>query len=221
MKFPVSIRLTLLISLLIFTTGSFAQNSQWTQIPSSAFSLAPPPSKDSEEYKQDFIELLELQESRTAEACELSSHQRSPAFRELYAQSGFLTNAEIAKLQPFMSKIGGLAERVSQYYKGKYKRARPYNEDHRIQPCVSRPTGSKSYPSSHAAVSEATACILAVMIPAKANEIREYGQYLGDLRVIVGVHHPSDVRAGQDIGDQVCERLQNEPEFQAELKRNL
>ena len=63
------------------------------------------------------------------------------------------------------------------------------------------------------------ACVLAEIFPAKASEIISYGNYLGELRVIVGVHHPSDVRAGQSLAQRICDKLLSLTDFQNELER--
>jgi len=63
------------------------------------------------------------------------------------------------------------------------------------------------------------ACILAKVFTYKKAEIIEYGDFLGELRVTVGVHHPSDVDAGQKLGREICARILQEGDFQRELKK--
>ncbi len=117
-----------------------------------------------------------------------------------------------------MEKGTAFTERVSGYHKDKFARPRPYDTDRRVRPCVEKPRGSKSYPSSHAAVAKAVSCLLAQVFPEKSTDLDTYGEFLGELRVIIGVHHPSDVKAGQMLGSEICARLQSEPDFAEELK---
>ena len=79
------------------------------------------------------------------------------------------------------------------------------------------PGGSKSYPSSHAAVAATEACILGALFPEKKDRLMEYGLYLGNLRAIVGVHHPSDILAGQKLGADICARLLGNSAFHQDM----
>lgn len=204
----------LVLSLFLFCD---AVQADWTKYASTDFKIAQPPTAGSVEAEEDYRMLFELQESRTPEQCALGNHQQQPEFQVLFDQSGLLTKEQLHRFHPLLSKVGKLTERISGYFKSKFKRPRPYDVDTRLKPCVPLPGGSRSYPSSHASVSWAMACVLAQLLPAQAQELKTYGAFLGELRVTVGVHHPSDVAAGQQIGQQVCTRLMNDPEFLAEL----
>ena len=59
-----------------------------------------------------------------------------------------------------------------------------------------QPQGS-SYPSGSSTVGYLTAIILADMVPEKAAALYARGRELGDDRVILGVHFPSDIEAGR------------------------
>ena len=48
--------------------------------------------------------------------------------------------------------------------------------------------------------------------------MKKYGKYLGDIRFIVGVHHPSDVAAGQKLGQDICKRLLRNADFKEEIE---
>lgn len=79
------------------------------------------------------------------------------------------------------------------------KRERPVSQDPALRPLVGTPS-SKSFPSSHAAMSFAAACALTALYP------RLWPLYFGVAlvmswsRVYVGVHYPSDVLAGTGLG---------------------
>ena len=63
----------------------------------------------------------------------------------------------------------------------------------------------------------AGACVLSELFPSEKSAFKSYAKRTGDLRWIVGVHHPSDVKAGQTLGQQICDRLLEESDFVAEL----
>jgi acid phosphatase (class A) len=199
---------------LIFTSVAFAN---WTKIPSTEFTLPPPPDKGSQTYVQDFVQIKKYQESRSNKECDLAKTQEHPTFAALFGSADLLSEVEQEAAKELVTKVMKFAERVAGYHKDKYKRPRPYDVDSSIEPCAKKPGGAKSYPSSHATSAAAGACVLALAIPSKNEQILEYGDYLGELRVIVGVHHPSDVNAGRSLGRAICDRLENTEDFAKEL----
>lgn len=197
---------------------SFPAQADWRAIRSNEFSLPPPPEEGSAKYREDFEILLQYQQNRSKADCDLSRSQKYPDFDSLYGSSELLSRSEMRAVGPLIDKSMNLMERISDYFKGKFQRARPYSTDNRIQPCVEPPSGAKSYPSSHAAMATIGACILKEIFPSKASELQQYADYLAELRVIVGVHHPSDIQAGKLLAYDLCEKLSNDEEFMQELR---
>ncbi|MBI2789826.1 MAG: phosphatase PAP2 family protein [Elusimicrobia bacterium] len=189
----------------------------WSDIPSTDFALAAPPAPGSPEYARDFEELLKLQAARTPEQCSAAAAQAIPDFRSLFGASGILSKAEAEAVAPFVDRASKFLSKVSGYHKKKFSRPRPFNADPRVQPCVEKPSGSTSYPSTHAAAGVLDACVLGRLFPERAGILGSHGRDAGQLRLVSGVHHPSDVAAGQDLGARVCARLLKEDDFLAEL----
>ncbi len=189
----------------------------WRGLAAGDFAVAPPPAPGSPENAADFATLLKLQADRSQKDCDLAMTQKIPDFHSLFDSSGLLSAPELAAVGPFMAEISRVTDRIAGVFKKEYMRPRPYNEDPRIQPCADKPGGSMSYPSGHATDAAVDACVLGQIFPDRAGRLAAYGKYLGDLRAIVGVHHPSDVVAGQDLGGQICSRLLQEGDFQSEL----
>ncbi len=197
---------------------SFTVFADWNQVDPSDFSVMPPPAKGSDEYKRDFRILLDYQSTRTKDECALSGTQIIPSFEALFGGSEIFSSEEMEKLSPLMKKTLKCAERVTHHFKDEYMRPRPFNVDPRVKPCVEKPGGSKAYPSSHASMATLGACVLAKVYPARAQKIMEYGKFLSVLRVKVGVHHPSDVEAGQSLGLEICKQISREKDFQREIE---
>ncbi|HEY8280495.1 MAG TPA: phosphatase PAP2 family protein, partial [Bdellovibrionota bacterium] len=175
--------------------------ADWSKIPSSSFSLDGPPRKGSPAYERDFELLHRYQNSRSKEQCKLAQHQEHPTYDVMFAsQDSPLSKEEAKKAEELVSKVMKLSVRIAGYFKDQYHRPRPFNVDSTLTPCAKKPGGETSYPSSHASASWAGACVLAEIYSDKEKDIKDYGKSLGDLRAIVGVHHPSDVAAGQAIG---------------------
>jgi membrane-associated phospholipid phosphatase len=125
----------------------------------------------------------------------------------------------MAAVQPFLDQVSQLVSKIASVFKDKYARPRPYAEDQRIQPCAPKSGGTLSYPSSHATEGAVDACVLGQIFPDRAAKLTDYGQYIGELRVIAGVHHPSDVAAGQTLAAAICGRLTQESDFNAEVAK--
>lgn len=203
--------------LLSLALAPFAAAS-WTKTPSSSFSLPAFPAAGSAAHKREYERLRELQESRSREDCALARSQQYPSYASLFgAKESPLGEEELEDAKALVSRVMRLTERVSSYFKEKFARPRPYDQDPEIRPCVHKPGGATAYPSSHAAASAAGACVLGHLYPRKRRALEEYGNRLGELRVIVGVHHPSDVAAGQALGREICEHLLTDEGFLEEL----
>lgn len=195
-------------------------SGDWTKIPSTDFRVAPYPKEGSARYKKDFEELHELQESRSREQCALGRRQVHPTYEAIFmSQDSPLSDEEAEAAQALVARVMKLSDKISSYHKGQFLRPRPYDTDTSLEPCGIKPGGAKSYPSSHSANAAAGACVLAEIYPRSRRLILDYGKSSGDLRAVIGVHHPSDVEAGQKLGQEICERLLGERDFQEELQK--
>jgi acid phosphatase (class A) len=206
-----------LLALLYSLTPALAD---WTRIPSSDFGLPPFPKEGSARYKKDFELLHEYQESRDREQCALGLRQVHPTYEAIYMSADSpLSGPEAEAAQDLVSRVMKLTDKISTYHKGKFMRPRPYDVDTSLEPCGRKPGGAKSYPSSHAANAMAGACVLAKIYPRSKKLILDYGRSSGDLRAVIGVHHPSDVEAGQNLGNEICGRLLADDGFLEELAK--
>lgn len=193
--------------------------SDWTKIASTDFKLAPPPKENSARFKRDFVLLHKYQQERSKQQCELAKRQRYPTYEAFFETSELLTKEQYDATKPFMKKVVNFSVRVANYFKNHTVRDRPYNVDADIKPCIQKLSGKKSYPSSHAVAAIVSSCVLAEIFPNKTTQLEEYGYSLGVLRAVVGVHHPSDVSAGQKLAMDICNRLKSEEDFMKELNK--
>lgn len=198
----------------------------WIGLLASASSLAagyplegnwevpPPPKRGSVAEKRDFQELRRWQSVRTTEECAVARAQNFMSADVLFGpETGLLTKREFAAVKHLLEEVIETAENEARPYKEEFARARPYDTDSEISPCIRKPGGAKSYPSSHAAAGMAGGLVLADLFPARAEEFRAAGLQIGTNRVLGGVHHPSDVETGQSIGEQIHEALETSREF--------
>jgi len=191
----------------------------WQDAPPTDYAVAPPPAPGSAADRQDMATLLQDQQTRTAAQCAQAAAETSPDFHSLWDASGLLSDAELAAVGAFVDSASRYAAKVSGYFKKLYHRPRPYDENPDLRPCADKPSGGTAYPSTHATAGAVDACLLAQLFPDRAPALTAYGRLVGDLRAISGVHHPSDVAAGQDLGAKICATLLADDGFQAQLSQ--
>lgn len=202
MKFKKLISLTLFAALT--TSSAFAKDYRFFE-----YHLPAPPAAGTAEYDQDFIELHRLQDHRTPEECATADTQSSFTLEDTFGPStGILTEAEVKKAKILSLRVIAKAAVAVLYFKTKFGRPRPYNEDSSLSPCIHKPSaGDKAYPSGHSTTGYALALALAQKFPAKKDIIMQQGLQIGENRLIGGVHHPSDVAAGRVLAAQVVKHM--------------
>lgn len=203
----------ILFSGLTFSATTLAN---WETKKPQSYTVDDPPAQGSYEELQEFEVLHDWEDKRTDRDCKFARDSAQPAFEifwgKLFSEYAHerglrspFTERDIQSFKELIAKVMKHTEKVTAHYKAQYRRLRPYDADPTLKPCAKKPGGRKSYPSSHASKAMASACVLAEMYPKDADLILDFGKYMGELRVIGGVHHPSDVVTGQSIGLQVCE----------------
>jgi acid phosphatase (class A) len=177
------------------------------------------PAKGSVEEAQDFEILLKFQESRTEEECALAAREKKATLKSLFAgENGPLTKKEALLLTPLMLKF--YAESGINIYIAKktFKRARPYLANSAIRPCVGLEK-SYAYPSGHTTLARVFARILSRVYPSRSEAFMKRSDEVARNRILGGVHHPSDIEAGNKLGDVLANSVVNSKEFTTELEK--
>lgn len=99
-----------------------------------------------------------------------------------------------------------------------WNRARPFVQDPNIKPLIAEPPTSGSYPSGHTTRAAIWSETLVLLAPEKADAIRARARLIGLDRIILGVHFPSDVAAGNALGKAIVEKMKESAEFQRDLE---
>jgi acid phosphatase (class A) len=184
------------------------------------YEVPPPPPPESAAEKEDFQELRRLQATRTAEECEIADSQaRMTAWNFFGPPTGILSREEHDLLEPLLSEVIETVAKEVRPFKVEFARERPYVKDRSISPCIAMPKGNTSYPSSHAAAGITAGHVLESLFPGRATEIREEAFQVGENRLIGGVHHPSDVEVGREMGEQVWEAIEENAAFRRDLSK--
>ena len=180
----------------------------------TASAIPAPPAPGSKEDRADFARLFHLQKTRTARQCVRAASEVNPNLESLFGPKyGPLTEDQVQKWASFFD---GAVRSDTDYYVQKLKihwnRPRPYLANLKILPCVSR-EGTLAYPSGHATISEVYALILERLVPGKKSAIEARTREIGNDRVLAGVHHPSDIRAGHRLGRELYRAFRKSPAF--------
>jgi acid phosphatase (class A) len=179
-----------------------------------------PPLPGSPEELADRQAALTLQANRTPARVALAQSDRP---LDIYSAYGSVlgprfTAAATPKLKALIDRVNQDTRAAANRPKEIFKRPRPPKVDPNVQNCLELPEGgSNSFPSGHAMWGNVTGLLLARLIPEKGTQLRARGLDFGFSRAVCGVHYPTDVRAGQQIGEAVVSSLLAEPSFRADL----
>jgi acid phosphatase (class A) len=97
-------------------------------------------------------------------------------------------------------------------------RLRPAATDARVTPGITLGAPeTPSYPSARAASSRAWATLLARIFPERRTALFAQAARTAELRVLAGLHFPSDIEAAVNLADSVLASIESLPTFQAAL----
>jgi membrane-associated phospholipid phosphatase len=128
----------------------------------------------------------------------------APGYRwnELAMAAAGRTGALLSRVAPLLNVAIYDATIAAWDSKYTYNRARPQATDPTLDTAVATPS-SPSYPSEHAVAAGAAATVLAYLFPEDAQTFASLAEEAAASRVEAGVHYPSDVRDGLDLGRAV------------------
>ncbi len=209
-----------LFAILLLLSAGLAQAAS-TYIKPSDISwetiLTGPPAADSDQQKQEIATLLEWQNKRTASDIKRCQSEVNP---DPFIFSDVLGDKFVEKNLPITAGLlkdtAGDIKNFTKAAKAKWDRKRPPVADDRIKPCVDLESNA-SYPSAHATRGIVWARILGEIFPDKKDQLLARGKQIGDDRFIAGIHFPSDVEAGQKLGDAIFEQLMKNKAFTAAI----
>ncbi len=208
--------LTLLFGAATPANAKYLSDSEVAEIASF---LPAPPDQKSEAFSRDFLYLHDLQDTRTEPQCErarIDAGQFMPV--PFIAPAGPLKKSEADRWNSFSDSLQKEIRPIVKTIKTHWQRPRPYVTDPTLSPCIDL-ENSFAYPSGHATMGELYARILAEAYPWRGRKIMRRGRQYGFDRILGGVHHPSDVKAGRELADHIFEVLMDHKEFRDDLKK--
>ena len=167
--------------------------------------------------RTEFDRMLEIQKARTPADLKRIQADGAVALHLFAATLGSsLKTEELPTTKAMLAFVAGDAQAVINQAKSRWNRPRPWVLESRIHPCVDKPAGS-SYPSDRATQSWLCAVILGELFPAKKAQLLAKADQVGQDRVTSGVHYPSDVLAGEKLGQAIAAKIMQSAAFQADL----
>lgn len=208
-----------LLTAMILCLGALSAQGQ--VLPDTRLILPPPPMAGSPRALAELEELKRYQATNTPQALAAAAYDDKHEDGTIFA--GVLGPAfDLAKLPAaveMLAAIGKAESAATDGPKAFFHRERPWIVDPAIQTCTMHKPGpaANSYPSGHTTVGFAMAEVLAVLIPAKAQQLLARAGVFAENRLVCGYHFRSDIVAGQELGTLLAQSLMQDSVFQGRM----
>lgn len=184
--------------------------------------IGPPPAPNSAEAKADLAEVIRMQQLASARQIAIAKwdyHLSVFTFGEVLGK-GF-TEKRYPKTAKFFLQLNDLVQSENTPLKNFYKRPHPYQVDPKGVKQIVVAIPGYSYPSYHSARCVVFAHVLSTLNPENKALFWQVAEQVEWDRVMAGEHFPSDIRAGQKLGEIIYTALVKDAGFQAELRKVL
>jgi hypothetical protein len=179
--------------------------------------LPPAPSAASEEGIADVDSVLKAQATRTKEEiarCKLESKLSPAAFQSVLGAD--FTAEKCPRIFALLEDAAEDSKLFTTKAKEDFGRLRPKAADSRVEP-VNKGDDDPSYPSGHSTRAMLSARILCEIAPDKKHELLDRAEQIGWDRVLIGAHYPTDVFAGEVLGQALAQAMNKNADFQTRL----
>jgi len=181
--------------------------------------ITPPPVFNSTQDLSDLAIVTEWQSRRTQSECDQHEFESKASAMAFFGPpNGPLTHEEAQRLESFHKRLFDEANYFTRALKKKWLRPRPFNRSLKIKPCIHVHANSLAYPSGHAAAAILTARVYGKIYPARADAFLKRADDISLGRIKGGVHYPSDIKAGMQVGELVFRSLLSNKKFNNEIK---
>jgi len=178
--------------------------------------LPPPPEAGSAEAAADLAMTRIASRARTPEQTAAAGAEvKLTIFRFSAAIGPWFAPGSFPKTEAFFAQVESDTRAVTNIGKDHFQHPRPYIIDPTIVPLA--PENSFSYPSGHATRGTVFALVLAELFPADREALLRIGREIGWDRVVAGDHSPSDIFAGQVLGQAIVREMLGNPRFLQDL----
>jgi acid phosphatase (class A) len=177
------------------------------------------PADDSLATRADLETVYQVQRRRTPEEVAVAAYFASDNVFQYDAVLGRWFNAHnLPETAEFFAQVQADRSAISGKGKALWNRRRPPQMDSRIHACISLPTNA-SYPSGHSTQAFVWANLLSEIFPEHREALLERAQLVAWSRVVGGVHYPTDIVAGRQLGERLAHDFLARPDVRAALAR--
>lgn len=173
-----------------------------------AAELAPPPANDSLAGLADLDVVLQIQHERSEEQTVRAQRvvKHSPFLMGSSVLGAWFDPANLPRTAELFQKVWSQTNQVTGAIKKQWNRPRPHARDERVQPCVPVPRDF-SYPSGHSTNATVWAAVFSEIFPEHAAAFDAQARETRWARILGGAHFPTDVRAGQILGELISREM--------------
>jgi acid phosphatase (class A) len=179
--------------------------------------LPPAPEFESSKGKAELLDIKTILSRVTPKERELAAKDAVTKNVSFFADTikGFDIES-LPETKALFNQVRYTEDYEAKVFKNYFMRKRPYVTDSTIVTCVAPEEGGEyaSYPSGHATMGYSMGIILANLIPERSSVILDRANLYAENRMLCGVHHRSDIIAGQVLGSLVAIQLMQNMEFQ-------
>ena len=182
--------------------------------------LAPPPAPGSPEDRQEIDAAHRVHMAATVEQLARGTDEtKLTIFHFAPAIGPWFQPGKFPKTEALFAAVETDARTVTSLAKQHWQRIRPYHVDAPLFPRAIEHEARTdySYPSGHATRGTLFAAILGELFPEKRAALFDLGREAGWLRMLGGVHYPSDIFAGRVLGQALAQEFLRSENFQADL----
>ncbi len=170
--------------------------------------LPAPPAADSPATRAELELLLQWQHARTpaqAARCVVIENEDIFLFGAEVLGPWFNAGA-LPQTAIFFAQVREDFIPINRAAKALWPRRRPPVVDPRIKPCVEL-SDSGAYPSGHGMQSALWAALLSEIFPERAADFQRRADETRRYKLLSGVHYPSDLVAGRQVGEAIAREL--------------
>lgn len=177
-----------------------------------------PYAANSKEWNNDIQNIIKTQKHFNLNELELASREKflHPEIFIFYADRS-LTNEEYPNLHKLIHRVSLTSKGVNDHAKNYWNISRPYTVDKRINMLIT-PSPGASYPSGHASSAFVVTKILGMLIPQKDQDLKKLAQKIAYRRILVGMHYPHDIIAGEQLSRLIIGGLLQNEQFREDFE---
>jgi acid phosphatase (class A) len=180
--------------------------------------IEPPFANNSKEQQDEIQQIIKLQKNFNLNELELASREKylRPEIFVLYVDRS-LTRESYPYLYQLLDRTSATTKAANDNAKEYWNITRPYI-DKKVNMLIT-PSQGPSYPSGHASNSSVSAQIIGLLIPQKSSDLQKLAKKIAQRRVLVGMHYPHDIVAGEQLSRIVLGGLMQNKEFQKDFEK--